>query len=144
LTGPWAPNEVKALEAFWHAALVKSFEEVGFKPEYIQELIKGVDMYVPSNPHQAYKYGVKQATEPIIVSNLADQYVNEVFTDRRKSLLTKKVTKWVAVGLSPSNGKYYSAGYFQDTKEQAIANTSGDPNSSDWTGVFPIEIEVPL
>lgn len=144
LAGDAKRTPSEALESFWRKDLEARFKEVGFKPEYVSQLFKEDTMYVPADPQDAYKFGVRQATEPIIVANLADQYVNDVLSDRRKKLLTKKVTKWVAVAISPSNGKPYAQGYFQDSKESALANKTGDPGDPTFIGVYPIEIEVPL
>jgi hypothetical protein len=91
-----------------------------------------------------YKRGVEDATAPVSVNTIADAYVNETLSDRRKKLLTKKVTLWVAVGISPTNGKPYAQGYFQDSKEEAFSLKTSDPGDSSFVGVFPFEIEVPL
>jgi hypothetical protein len=101
-----------------------------------------------------YRRGVEDALTPITYEDVQKATVsspeaavnvyNRISDNRRKTLLTKKVTKWLAVAISPSNGKPYSLGYFQDTKELALNLRTGDPNSTDFIGVFPIEIEVPL
>ncbi len=92
-----------------------------------------------------YKRGVIDATEPLpSPRGLLDCYANSKFSDRRKQLLTKKVTKWVAVGISVSNGKPYAQGYFQDSKESALANKTSDALDLGFVGVFPIEIEVEI
>ena len=81
LQGDWCTNPTVA--------------EVSFYDHNVNWEIKS--MYLPSDPHEAYAFGVKQATEPIIVSTIADAYVNETLQERRKSLLTKKITRWANV-----------------------------------------------
>lgn len=98
-----------------------------------------------------YRRGVEDATKPLTPedikksplasSDIAIRVYDQIASNRRKSLLTKKVTKWTAVSISPLNGKLYSRGYFLDTEEEAYSQKSND---SSWVGVFPIEIEIPL
>ncbi len=118
------------------------FKDAGWKRP--QDIIKTGDETMTSD----YRRGVEDGTKTLYAgypnAMVDTQTVNEKLLDRRKELLTKKVTKWVAVGLSPSNGKPYAQGYFQDTKESALANLTGDPSRPDHLGVFPIEIDVPI
>ena len=110
-------------------------------------------MYVPANPHEAYVFGVKKATEPISVNNIADAYVNNTLADRRKILLTKKVTKWFAVYNNDGSGSLRVVGQFTnylgngrgnaelfDTEEKALDRLIG----LDAVGAFPFEVEVEL
>lgn len=76
------------------------------------------------------------------------QFVVDAFAalaeKRRKKLLTNTITKWVAVAISPSSGKPYAQGYFQDSKESAFSHKTSDPSDTTYIGVYPIEIEVPI
>lgn len=52
-------------------------------------------MYVPSNPHEAYKMGVKQATQPLYVPGEGPLYggeINQNLAERAKNLLTRPVS----------------------------------------------------
>ena len=96
-----------------------------------------------------YRRGVEDATNPNNYTGLALWVglactLDDVLTDVRKKLLTKKVTKWVAVAISPSTGKPYAQGYFQDSAESAKANKTSGPGDNTTLGYYPIEIEVPI
>ena len=89
---------------------------------------------------EGYKQGVEDGTEPITVYNIADMYVNDTLSARRKKLLTKKVTKWIAVFQGDELG-LHPEGRFFDTKDT--------PNQfyclcANYRGAYPLEIEVPL
>ena len=102
-------------------------------------------MFIPENPLEAYKYGVNSATDPAPVNNLADTYFNAFLSDRRKTLLTDKVTKWIIV--RKAGGGYADhvyEGRLHDRKEAAEKSAGLYLNSKDILGVFPVEIEFPL
>lgn len=58
---------VDAVEKFWEQEYEEDLEKFTadfinklaetLKPECIRSLVKGADMYVPSDPHEAYKMG---------------------------------------------------------------------------------------
>jgi len=129
------------LESFWRKDLEARFKEVGFKPEHVSQLFKEDTMYLPANPHDAYKFGVRQATEPIIVANLADQHVNDVLSDRRKKLLSKKVTKWTGIITSEWSG-LPTILELCDTEDEVKGFLAKNPKP--LTEAIPIEIEIPL
>lgn len=106
-------------------------------------------MYVPSNPHEAYKMGVKDATEPL--SSTIDArtdwnryFFNQQMRDRRKSLLTKKVTKWALVYCGPSVAdparQYFGSALLCDTEEEEADRCKEDHQ----IGPYPIEIETEI
>jgi len=91
--------------------------------------------------NEDYERGVMDATKPF--SSDPEEWGNIRLAERRKSLLAKKVTKWVIVmrrgfGLEES----IFQGRLFDSKERAdehARSTIGDQT----LGVFPLEIEVP-
>jgi hypothetical protein len=93
-----------------------------------------------------YKQGVVDGLDfPLpFIGTYSATFLLEMVEEQRKKLLTKKVTKYVAVTLHPISGKPYARGYFQDTKEEALAYKTPIPNDSLFVGVFPIEIETQL
>ena len=102
---------------------------------------------------EGYRRGIEAATAGFTHSEItilpvtpgfSSEVLRTFLDNRRKALLTRKVTKWVAVAISPTNGKPYAQGYFQDTKESALNLKTGDPTDQTFIGAFPIEIEVPL
>lgn len=101
-------------------------------------------MYVPSDPHEAYRFGVRQATEPILSNNSSDDYLNETLAYRRKLLLTRKVTKWANVYRSPSVYDPAAASFGHatlfDSPREAKNSAPSEP-LWDFVGTFPIEIE---
>ncbi len=111
-------------------------------------------MYVPSDPHEAYKMGVEDATKPItterfkgftLMGTTCEGVVTEILKDRRKELLTKKVIKWVIL-LRPGSVReeaYIAQGRLFDSKEVAGLRAAIDFGSN-AIGVYPIEIELPL
>lgn len=102
---------------------------------------------------EGFKDGVTKATEPILPENKEyenarnmHQTLNEdisvLLQNRRKALLTKKVTKWIRVyNGSPSILGPYPGDWFYDCKEEAEDKAE---TSDRFIGAFPIEIEVPL
>lgn len=98
----------------------------------------GSEHVFPGTNFKVHTPGVELVGEPLGVR------IEQLLKERRKKLLTKKVTKWVAVGIAPSNGKPYAQGYFQDTKESALANKTGDPGDPTFIGAYPIEIETEI
>jgi hypothetical protein len=114
------------------------------------------EMYVPSNPHEAYAFGVKQATEPLreypgkncdltpgsCQARTFGEFANAVLADRRKRLLTKKVTKWTNVYFKPGSGDL-SVGCTADSELEAKA-VKGGPGCGNYVGTFPFEVEVEL
>lgn len=69
--------------------------------------------------------------------------VTEILKDRRKELLTKKVTKWVIVLPAPERGEeYISQGRLWDSK--SAADRFAELNYAKIVGTYPIEIELPL
>ena len=121
------------------------------------------EMYVPANPHEAYRFGVERALAPLTDDEKRNWvqkggYVDDLdmpylLTARRKKLLTKKVTKWFAVYNNDSSGSLRVVGQFTndpgngqgiaelfDTKEKALYRLRG----LDAVGAFPFEVEVEL
>jgi len=101
------------------------------------------EMYVPANPHEAYVFGVKKATEPISVNNIADAYVNNTLADRRKILLTKKVTKWVNFYINEGTIQTGLKSVY-DSEQEAKKYTTFPDLCFTYIGTFPVEIEVEL
>ena len=104
-------------------------------------------MYVPADPHEAYKLGVedtiREIQENLPLSGVADPvYVlNEIPRFIRKKLLTKKVTKWTGVITSELSGKptiLELCDSFDEVKGFL------DKNPKPLAGPIPVEIEVPL
>lgn len=111
-------------------------------------------MYVPSNPHEAYKMGIEDAIreiqenmplprtkDPIDVLNSIPSFV-------RKKLLTKKVTKWINIwetgpSVSDPASVRFGTGVLYDDKSTAEANVI-DPTRRDFLGTYPIEIETEI
>ena len=111
-----------------------------------------------------YKRGVMDATAPV---SLTIGYVSETeeipgvksrkglggeaclnafLEDRRKKLLTKKVTKWANVYerahlLEPAN---LTVGHGVLYNHKSLAELSKDEVKGNFLGAYPIEIEVPL
>ena len=102
---------------------------------------------------EGYRIGVNKATEDFTYEEVHDLPITEGFNggvlrtflaNRRKALLTKKVTKWVVVLKA---GKFseesVSQGRLFDTREGAERYVKAQVGDS-CLGVFPIEIEVPF
>lgn len=104
-------------------------------------------MYVPSDPHEAYKMGVENAARTILedmpLSGLTDptDVINAIPSFLRKKLLIRKVTKWTGVILSSWSEKPTIL-ELCDTKEEAEDFLTR--NSKPLTKAIPIEIELPL
>ena len=97
-----------------------------------------------------YRRGVEDATKPLDVgehmslgSSVGRSAPTEkILANRRKSLLTKKVTRWVNL-YNDASGH----GYHYPTKKQAEQGRSLPGNGwlgDHYIGTFPIEIEVPI
>ena len=93
---------------------------------------------------EGYKNGIRVATAPIDVYNVADLYVNEILEHRRKELLTKKVTKWVRICYDSNNGVLvvYPGSFLYNTEQEALGGPAAWEKIK--TTAHPIEIEVPL
>lgn len=103
-------------------------------------------MYVPSNPHEAYKMGVEEAIreiqenmplprtkDPVDVLNAIPSFV-------RKKLLTKKVIKWVVI-YAGDERLLFPDSKLWDSKEEA---DSSNKYCANYRGGYPIEIETEL
>ena len=103
---------------------------------------------MPSDPPEAFRFGVEQATEPLpryVLGSMlysATETVNKELADRRKKLLPKKVTKWVNV--YADEGGLESSGNLYDSKIAAEMGVGRAVYTSKHVGTYPIEIEVPL
>lgn len=97
-------------------------------------------MYIPADPDEAYRFGVKLATEPILPANLADAYVNETFAERRKLLLTRTVTKYVAIFKGTEKPLFSESNLF-DSKGESDKLFGHVAN---YLGAYPIEIETDI
>jgi hypothetical protein len=114
--------------------------------------------YIPSDNWAAYRFGIKQATEPVqgdLAGEPAGDFVNAFLQQRRKHLLTKKVTKWACVvsrsrrdgdGLPPAYSVYGDLHEGKTSAQQTIVSVGGphDEVRTHIVGVFPVEIEVPI
>ena len=132
------------LKEFWDMCI-----HYGWKPEYIPNLLKGQPMSTDD-----YKRGVLDATVRISDAEGSDfgfynekaGYLNDLLSQRRKKLLTKKVTKWanvysyLASVSDPANVKFGGASLY-DTKETAEKYAFG---TIGLIGTYPIEIEVEI
>jgi hypothetical protein len=96
-----------------------------------------------STYEDGYKRGVEAALDEIKGKfNIPWNHLSPLFDAVRKSLLTKKVTKWIRVVYDPYNTpSLYPGSFLQDTKEAAIGTGS---NHGLTVSAFPLEIEVPL
>lgn len=96
---------------------------------------------------RGFKDGVVKADWPIIVANLADQYVNDVLSNRRKRLLTKKVTKWFFL-YKPLPGGLPTSSLLYNTEYEALNGSfiSGTTDIAECvlTGPMSFEIEEAL
>jgi len=98
-----------------------------------------------------YRQAVGEATEPFPLLEVPGKTVNNLMEDRRKKLLTKKVTRWLIVIPATEQGcvsdparqyEYYSSDrLLYDSKESAEA---ASVRYEETFGIFPVEIEVPL
>jgi hypothetical protein len=145
--GPWGPGFYKAFCGICQkngpsTRVAKEAEDLFWKEV---ESEKGESMYVPSDPHEAYKMGVKQATATLYLgyqdATVTVGQVNEKLEERRKSLLTKKVTKWATL-IRWGSGAILSVNPLSDTKVEA--ENKGYLRNEEFVGVYPIEIELPL
>jgi hypothetical protein len=104
-------------------------------------------MFVPHDPFEAYKYGVEKATKPFDgyqQQTLPLSQFNQILDERRKTLLTRKMTKWI-IAMPGKSGyeEYIHQGRFYDSRE-AAEKFSLQHLGSAILGVFPVEIELPL
>ena len=87
--------------------------------------------------------GLKEA-DRICGSNFPELATQDVLDDRRKELLTRKVTKWVNVyqttcpSVSDPAGVRIGYGFLYDTKDSALGNLE---SFRDYAGTYPIEID---
>ena len=94
---------------------------------------------------EGYKQGVEDGTDPMYVGegllSISVGAINHDLDQRRKKLLTKKVTKWTGI-ITSDLSKQPTILELTDTKEE-IEHFLGI-NSKPLAGPIPIEIEVPL
>ena len=109
--------------------------------EHHDNLPKEIEM---SQVTSDYRRGVEEATKPLeeypTVLKLA---FDEIMGHRRKSLLTKKVTKWYNLY---SDGKKVTVGQrdLYDSKEWAESNSYDTVEKLSYIGAFPVETIVEL
>lgn len=72
------------------------------------------------------------------------QQINLHLEKTRKSLLTKKVTKWVNFYIGPLGNIQTGNKSVYDSREIAGLHTKFPDLGFEYLGTFPIEIEVPL
>lgn len=134
LTGDYAENPSTSLQNFWKKA-ARVYSKKG----------------VVNMPTEDYKRGIEQATQPLYLSGEGPLYgheVNQKLTERRKNLLTKKVTKWINIWetgpsvYDPASVRF-GTGVLYDDKSTAEANVI-DPSRRDFLGTYPIEIETEI
>ena len=104
-------------------------------------------MYIPNDPWSAYRFGVEQATTTETATSIVlDPNIRAFLEDRRKKLLTRKVTKWVSVYQSgcQSGEELESSGTLYDSSEEALMGDGRTRYTPKRIGVFPIEIEIPV
>lgn len=95
-------------------------------------------MYLPTGSQSAFVYGVNMALDKIIADlpKNGGRNILEVVEELRKSLLTRKVTKWFDV--YQHGDSFNMSTCLWDSKAAA----ENDP-SPYRIGTYPIEIEVP-
>jgi hypothetical protein len=130
LMGPPATTIFKAEESFW-------------KQENKENPMAQAPTY-----EQGYRRGVEDGTKPLYAgwegSTVLTSVVNLRLGERRKELLTKKVTKWVIVLKKEDRSEErIPEGRLFDSEKSASKWCDGYYGSS-ALGVFPIEIEVPI
>ena len=93
-----------------------------------------------------YRRGVEDATKPLNLNPLTGHSaseIDEIVAERRKALLTRKVTKWVNIYQSNSDG-VISSGGVHASEDFARALVDGYKSSRlKYLGAYPIEIETP-
>lgn len=96
-----------------------------------------------------YKQGVEDATQPFTTDDFSGcpitgigNFNTTILPDRRKKLLTKKVTKWVNVW-GTETAAYIGRTALYNSKEVAWG-TAKVLDLSNYLGTYSIEIEVPL
>jgi hypothetical protein len=92
-----------------------------------------------------YRRGVEDATKPLNLNPLTGHSaseIDEIVAERRKALLTRKVTKWVNIY---QDGNVIQTGYksLYDSKEDAALFTKYPDYGFKYIGTYPIEIETP-
>lgn len=92
---------------------------------------------------EGYKQGVIDATVFAPLDEVCHfSTTTDLLADRRKKLLTKKVTKWVNVY---QVGEVFGPGdWLYGSKEEAEAKLHQERPLTKRVGTYPIEIEVPL
>lgn len=96
----------------------------------------------PKDSRDEYRRGVEDATKPFdygpLTASRPDTYLlNQKLEERRKQLLSKKVTKWVSIFRKTSMEGGLS-GMIYDTKEEAEHFCS---IYKSFVGAYPIEIK---
>jgi hypothetical protein len=94
-------------------------------------------------PEDYYRAGVEAGTAPFPLHEVCGRTVNDLMGERRKKLITKKVTKWVVVLKAGKfteecvdRGRLWA---LKSAAEEYVKNQIGNS----CLGVFPLEIEVP-
>jgi hypothetical protein len=107
-------------------------------------------MYVPANPHEAYKMGVENALNLMAAHNFSNPSVTPTLEEIRKALLTEKVTKWANVYMDGTRVSIDPTTFDTRQNAEAGANPKGVPAEIFGTPIgtyqksVPIEIEVSL
>ena len=135
LQGPKGKDYADAKELFWK-------KEALDRGRYLKLMKEMKPMSTDD-----YKRGVEDATKPVTEKSLYYfTEVNDLLKSRRKSLLTKKVTKWVNVFScapsvsDPASAHEYVAGPLHNSEISARLCSQ----SYGIVGTYPLEIEVPL
>lgn len=109
--------------------------------------------YAPTEDYQrGFRYGVTLATEQLYSGydpvTIPIRDINKKLLERRKNLLTKKVTKWINIwetgpSVSDPASVRFGTGVLYDDKSTAEANVI-DLTRRDFLGTYPIEIETEI
>lgn len=149
------------IDGYYATCLACGFYVTGKTTEEVNEQLQPKEKTMSTDYDAGYKAGVEQATLPLYTTgeDFSHTYhpreINDKLDERRKKLLTKKVTKY-AIVCSRTRGEGQARAYFvyDDLFEGKIPadaeaeqlRKAGAPAGRDFRvhGVFPIEIEIPL
>ena len=133
---PGGPSPQRAYDLFWEMdGKIKEGKSplINFHTE-TQE-VKKMPTY-----EEGYRKGVNDALEPYEAWEVEGHAQNQIIENRRRRLLTKKVTKWVNVIVGDGKNPVPARIFFDSQKEAEDHQEEGCP----YFGVYPIEIEVPI
>jgi hypothetical protein len=124
---------------------IARYEELKEWRDHNNSTAQGVDVAQYPTYEEGYKRGVEDATEPfgygvLGTTNNDTTRLNDRLSQRRKQLLTKKVTKWVGVYAGDEIPLWFGRTVC-DSKEQADKYYRLIEN---YLGAYPVEIEIPL